>query len=599
MCISSKIVYNSQSKHFSNFNTQVQKMKQYSILVSLFFLFSLHAQNELYISGDSDANTIELFVSGYDNTNPTLYVAGEIKNVNGVLKNIGSFIKLTGDFTNTTDGVNSFYESTGVENFSGASSQRISGILLGENTTNNLYNLQIDKSTGAQLSLADTVHVKNSISFVNNGGIIRSDTISHNDDGDLYANELVLLNTSPSSFISAASSANEGNNYIEGKLRWKVDGLNTYLFPVGVEPGSLDAGTQPISLNFTRNASVPYDVLVYLEDGALPLSVNIVYDDIGSGPNGAGVNSILDCTGGVDGALDQIVLDRNQNHQWVVEASPLDTVEYSITVFPSTTADISALNAGIYGCEPVVLRYLAKNGVVGGDLSTSTMSGTVDFPGQPGYALDPTGNTLSGQTSFSTFRLHSTNPGSSTLPVELLSFYASVKSNCIQLDWSTASELNNAGFEVLRSIDAVSFEKIAFLNGQGNSTNIHSYDYLDCNIQRGLLYYYQLKQIDFNGEYSHSDIVSASLKDLNADWYAWLQPNPIKENATLFIQSNRQGLAELKVFNQVGKLITKENIMLQSSDTGTMLNLNPLAPGVYFISLKLNEKTLNQKLLIN
>ena len=599
MFISIMIIIYRHKKICLTSHYQLSKMKKYLILSSILFIGCLHAQNELFISGDNDASTVEVYVSGYDNFNPTLYVAGEINNANGVLKNVGSYIKLTGDFTNTTDGVNSFYESTGIENFSGSSAQRVRGNFLGTNSINNMYNLYLDKAIGSRLSLEDSVHVKNTIRFINNGGIIRTDTVSHGDNGNLYINELVLLNTSPSSFLSAASSANEGNNYVEGKLRWKVDSLNTYLFPVGVEPGSLDAGTQPISLNFTRNASTPYDVLVYFEDGSYPLSVNIVYDDIGSGPNGAGVNTILDCTGGVDGALDQIVLDRNQNHQWVVEASPLDTVEYAITVFPSTTADISALDAGIYGCEPVVLRYLAKNGVVGGDLSTSTISGTVDFPGQPGYALDPTGNTLSGQTSFSTFRLHSTNPGSSTLPVELLSFYASAKNHCIQLNWSTASELNNAGFEVFRSIDGISFEKIAFLNGQGNSTNIHSYDYLDCNIQRGLLYYYQLKQIDFNGEYSHSDIVSASLKDLNADWYAWLQPNPIKENATLFIQSNRQGLAELKVFNQIGKLIAKEDIMLQSSDTGTMLNLNPLTPGVYFISLKLNEKTLNQKLLIN
>jgi hypothetical protein len=123
--------------------------------------------------------------------------------------------------------------------------------------------------------------------------------------------------------------------------------------------------------------------------------------------------------------------------------------------------------------------------------------------------MDPTGNTLTNQTSFSTFRLHSTNPSSSTLPVEFLGLSAIANNNCIQLDWSTASELNNSGFEVFRSIDGISFEKIAFIDGQGNSTNIQTYDYLDCNIQRGFRYYYQLKQLDFNGEFSYSDIVSA------------------------------------------------------------------------------------------
>jgi hypothetical protein len=58
-------------------------------------------------------------------------------------------------------------------------------------------------------------------------------------------------------------------------------------------------------------------------------------------------------------------------------------------------------------------------------------------------------------------------------------------------------------------------------------------------------------------------------------------------------------MAELKIFNHIGKLISKEDIILQSSDSGTILNLNLLTQGVYFVSLKFKEKTINQKLLIN
>lgn len=570
----------------------------FTTLVFLVFTLNLKAQNEFYVDGDNLSATIEVYVDGNDGTNPTLFVAGEINNNQGVFQNIDGIVELTGNFTNTADETNAKYESTGVERFSGASNQIISGDLNGLASLNNLYNVKIDKASTTRIDLASNLNVKNSISFENDGGIIRTDISSHSDDGDLYSKELYLLNSDPLAISGASSSANLGDDYIEGKLRWMVNGNNTYLFPVGIQPSSLDAGTQPIQFTFSNNASSPYDILVYLEDGDVPLVYDKVYDDVGTNPNASGSSTLVDCIGGPDGVLDQIVLDRDQNHQWSIQASPSGSVEYTVTVMPSPSADVDALDIGPLGCQNIVLRYLAKEGVVGGDLSSNPIIGTTDFPQQPGFVLDPTGYSISGQTSLATLRLHSTDPLSSTLPVELLSLEAYGNDNHIMVEWATATELNNSGFEILRSTDGENFENIAWLDGNGTSSDINIYAFKDYNFLPNIRYYYRLKQIDFNGEYEYSDIVSAILKAKDSNLSISLAPNPSLYESTLTIRSSEKGAAALKIFDALGKLVVNSQLWIQADIDQFLIQTKHLEEGVYFLSLEMQASTTNQKLFI-
>ena len=570
----------------------------FTTLVFLVFTLNLKAQNEFYVDGDNLSATIEVYVDGNDGTNPTLFVAGEINNNQGVFQNIDGIVELTGNFTNTADETNAKYESTGVERFSGASNQIISGDLNGLASLNNLYNVKIDKASTTRIDLASNLNVKNSISFENDGGIIRTDISSHSDDGDLYSKELYLLNSDPLAISGASSSANLGDDYIEGKLRWMVNGNNTYLFPIGIQPSSLDAGTQPIQFTFSNNASSPYDILVYLEDGDVPLVFDKVYDDVGTNPNASGSSTLMDCIGGPDGVLDQIVLDRDQNHQWSIQASPSGSVEYTVTVMPSPSADVDALDIGPLGCQNVVLRYLAKEGVVGGDLSSNPIIGTTDFPQQPGFVLDPTGYSISGQTSLSSLRLHSTDPLSSTLPVELLSLEAYGNDNHIMVEWATATELNNSGFEILRSTDGENFENIAWLDGNGTSSDINIYAFKDYNFLPNIRYYYRLKQIDFNGEYEYSDIVSAILKAKDSNLSISLAPNPSLYESTLTVRSSEKGAAALKIFDALGKLVVNSQLWIQADIDQFLIQTKHLEEGVYFLSLEMQASTTNQKLFI-
>jgi hypothetical protein len=102
------------------------------------------------------------------------------------------------------------------------------------------------------------------------------------------------------------------------------------------------------------------------------------------------------------------------------------------------------------------------------------------------------------------------------LPVELLSFDVTpINNQYARLEWVTASEINNDGFEVLRSTDGENFKVIGWVNGNGNQTTITEYTYEDYSIEKGITYYYQLKQIDYDGQYEYFNIEPLTLTDIN------------------------------------------------------------------------------------
>lgn len=98
-----------------------------------------------------------------------------------------------------------------------------------------------------------------------------------------------------------------------------------------------------------------------------------------------------------------------------------------------------------------------------------------------------------------------------SLPVDLVSFTGESTQNSIELKWETASEKNNSHFEVYRSLDAKSFEKIGQVVGQGNSQTLNGYDYTDKIV--GAVQYYQLKQVDFDGEYEYSKVIAVKSEE--------------------------------------------------------------------------------------
>jgi len=174
-------------------------------------------------------------------------------------------------------------------------------------------------------------------------------------------------------------------------------------------------------------------------------------------------------------------------------------------------------------------------------------------------------------------RLFNTNI---TLPVELLSFNASsIKNNIVKLDWQTASETNNDFFTIERSKNGKVWKNIHEIKGSGNSSHVLNYDTFDTAPYKGMSYY-RLKQTDFNGETSVSEIKSVSFDELSDDLIT-IFPNPTKNKIT--IKSNSLKINSIKIFNSLGQELTNNVIFEVKSEHKIVVDLSELNIGIYFI----------------
>lgn len=184
------------------------------------------------------------------------------------------------------------------------------------------------------------------------------------------------------------------------------------------------------------------------------------------------------------------------------------------------------------------------------------------------------------------------------LPVELTHFQASSKDNNVNLHWQTATETNNAGFEIERSEDGKKFNSIAWMEGQGTSYENQKYVFEDENLRAGLTYYYRLKQVDFDGTFDYSKIVNIRLKngrEAVSDFY----PNPVSSFlTTIEINSKENGQWTANIFDGAGRAIYNEQRFLEKGHTKWVLDLKNLSKGLYFVKFGNGKEQYYRKLII-
>jgi hypothetical protein len=162
------------------------------------------------------------------------------------------------------------------------------------------------------------------------------------------------------------------------------------------------------------------------------------------------------------------------------------------------------------------------------------------------------------------------------VPVELVAFNAKSIEHQILLYWHTASEINNTGFEIERSSNAKNWKTLGFVEGKGTILTPQQYEYLDKFPNAGVNYY-RLKQLDFDGKYEYSPIISMEHKDSKMDLS--LFPNPATN------QLNLIGIADgpYRIFDLMGKIIR------QGVSIGNSIDIATLPTGIY--NLQVGEKT--------
>jgi len=185
------------------------------------------------------------------------------------------------------------------------------------------------------------------------------------------------------------------------------------------------------------------------------------------------------------------------------------------------------------------------------------------------------------------------NNTNGALPVELTSFTATAVSEGVLLNWETATEVNNYGFEVEASNDGETFNKVGFVAGHGNSNSPKSYSYL-----ASVAVSYRLKQIDTDGSFEYSAVVSVS-GTLSKTELSQNYPNPFNPTTEISFSIAKAGNTELSIYNILGQkvttLVSKE---LNAGSHKYQFDASNLTSGIYFYKLQSGDFTSIKKMML-
>jgi hypothetical protein len=246
---------------------------------------------------------------------------------------------------------------------------------------------------------------------------------------------------------------------------------------------------------------------------------------------------------------------------------------------------------------PTTVNNLTSANAIGVMLSQATtvngiltfQSGWLDNSTPHTITLGPSGSVVSaGGTLFV------------PLPVEMTSFTAVMQGSSALLKWTTATETNNAGFQIERSVVGSSiWADVAFVNGVGTSNSPISYLYEDKNLYNGG-YVYRIKQIDNIGGgteyfYANADIGASKGFQLCGNY-----PNPFNPSTNMQFSVPATGYASLKAYNMLGQEVV--TLFSGTAKAGHYIsatfNASRLASGIYFARLQYNGKSLVQRMLL-
>ena len=214
--------------------------------------------------------------------------------------------------------------------------------------------------------------------------------------------------------------------------------------------------------------------------------------------------------------------------------------------------------------------------------STASRNGALDL--EDGYGIINVGNAVT-----------------AVLPVELTSFSYELSRNGVLLQWKTATEVNNYGFEIERSLSSENtysngtddWEKIGFVSGNGNSNSGKQYSFFDNSPAGGSEFCYRLKQIDFNGKFKYSEILTVRYYPSGFELYQ-NYPNPFNPVTTVKFSIPIRGFVTIDVFNLLGEKVAV--ILNRECEVGIHeieFSAAGISSGVYFYEINAYSEDLS------
>lgn len=337
-----------------------------------------------------------------------------------------------------------------------------------------------------------------------------------------------------------------------------------------IDLGSWSTGTNGLLL--IRDAAT---VLDPAPDAATNVVVNDFSPDLENGSNtylivsgwsGSG-SSDLDTDN--DGTLDSQPWTSVLDGIGIIDGTPVNNHAYAaqlgFTDIPNMTSFV----------PDVIFRSSNNGNWYCADLVTA-----VPFSFDTNQTADSDGVLVNVSTTFdfATISPGGSNPLDLTapLPVELLGFYLKGEGTVVNLNWATATEKDNAGWEIQRSEDGKIWANLDYVQGAGDSDNILEYTYEDRVPVTGISYY-RLKQMDYDGTTTYTDVRAIERTDNSAKTPFSIFPNPATDALTL---KSEPGIAI--IVSLTGELVRTFEVV----DLQTRVDVSDLLPGVYILQVQ-------------
>lgn len=422
---------------------------------------------------------------------------------------------------------------------------------IGGSSSTTFYNLTLQGTGAKTLNIATSV-----------GGVTTTTGVLSLTTRPLILNSNMLTITNP-----AATAITYTTGYIQSEtnvagnpsiVRWRM-GITTgaHIYPFGTV-----GGTQ-IPLTFNKTVATAADIDIATRPTATSANT----------PWSTGVTHMFDPNLAQDGS-DEAVIDR----WWDITASANITADVTFSYAAAENTMIVPYNTGNIGAQYWGAAWLPNNANIGSAPAVLVGVGSV------------TASALSITTTFTPWVLSALG---APLPVELTEFTSQCNGNNVEIRWSTATEQNNSHFVVQRSDDGAAFRNIGMVQGNGTSTQMNSYSFVDTEPTTGTTFY-RLQQVDYNGQQTTTAPI---VQEACGNGGETISSFSAAGDLTVSIYTPVSSAYTISVYDDQGKLLLLQEVSAgEGANRFTFTNILP-ATGMYMLSVTGYSGTLHSNKL--
>ncbi|MEZ4954339.1 MAG: T9SS type A sorting domain-containing protein [Saprospiraceae bacterium] len=491
----------------------------------------------LQVDGTMQINSAALTNNG------TLTNNGNIKNFYFLRNYSGAILNNYATLNNYNGGTINNSQST-INNYSDLNNQ--GEIINRDNSDFNIENngTLTNNGTFDNYSGGD-VAINSGGTFTNNGTIDNTSTINLNAGGEL------ILNTNLASLFTGFFNWLAGGNVTIGSSgEWTISS------PLAIEPGStlqVDGvliNENILTINGVVENNGTFTTAGYLINGTGSINGNIVNRGTlspGSSPGCFTVNGDFEANGSSTLEIE------------LADGSPC--IDYDQIIVNGDAAIRGNINISFPSGTPSASTFTILTATGNKIDNAPIINWPAGFMGTGAFVGDEY------QVSFA------------LLPVELVFFQANKRDeNSVELKWLTASEQNNRGFDIQRSNDGAEWENIGFVEGAGTTTEERHYSLIDRPNASGI-FYYRLRQMDFDGKSEFSQVRLVKLENVDAEFKIF--PNPATSFINIQLENKWEGELTLLLLNSIGQTVYAEKRRKPDEFANWTIDLSNFSNGIY------------------